>query len=116
MTKCGLCKLRDVIVMNANSTLSQEVLNKRISDCIPAEAWESTVGIIIVVDKILHQFGTGTLFRVADRSFLVTVAHVIKGDRGSNLHNSVSTTRIAGGLISPTRALLQVSLKGLLTI
>src|SRR3990172_5522157 len=89
MTKCGLCKLRDVIVMNANSTLSQEVLNKRISDCIPAEAWESTVGIIIVVDKILHQFGTGTLFRVADRSFLVTAAHVIKGDRGSNLHNSI---------------------------
>ena len=28
----------------------------------------------------------------------------------------VMTTRIAGGLISPKRALLQVSLKGLLTI
>ena len=28
----------------------------------------------------------------------------------------VSTTRIASGLISPKRALLQVSLKGLLTI
>ena len=36
------------------------------------------MSIIIVQGQTLRQFGTGTLFRVADQSFLVTAAHVIK--------------------------------------
>jgi hypothetical protein len=64
--------------MELNSSSEQEAVNKRINDCIPPKAWDSNVGIIIVLDKTLHQFGTGTLFRVADESFIVTAAHVIK--------------------------------------
>ena len=66
--------------MNSKSSLPQEIVNKQINDFIPAEAWKSTVGIIIVLDedKTLHQFGTGTLLRVAEESFIITAAHVMK--------------------------------------
>lgn len=83
--------------MNANSPLPQEAVNKRINDCIPPEAWESNVSIIIVLDKTLRQFGTGTLLRVADASFLVTAAHVIK--EAYNLDKGLCITASNGSFV-----------------
>jgi hypothetical protein len=83
--------------MNDNSPSSQEFVNKRINDCIPPGAWKSNVGIIIVLDKTLRQFGTGTLLRVADASFLVTAAHVIK--EASKLDKGLCITASDGSFV-----------------
>jgi hypothetical protein len=59
--------------------LTQQQLNKLIESKIPMDrAWGSTIGIILIVEQSLHQFGTGTLFRVGEESFLVTAAHVVE--------------------------------------
>ena len=46
---------------------------------IPPKAWGSSVSIVIAHEheKELHQFGTGTLLKVSDDTFLVTAAHVV---------------------------------------
>ena len=44
----------------------------------PSYAWDSTVPIVIANEGTVNQFGTGTLFRVANHFFLVTAGHVIK--------------------------------------
>ena len=45
---------------------------------IPPKAFKATVSIIAFdsKEKVLHQFGTGTLLKIAEDSFLVTAAHV----------------------------------------
>ena len=48
-----------------------------LSRLLPATAWQSTVPILAWHQGMLRQHGTGTLFRIADTSFLVTAAHVI---------------------------------------
>jgi len=55
-------------------------MNNAIAAIIPENAWKSTVAIIRVEKEkeTLHQFGTGTLFRVADESFRVTAGHIAK--------------------------------------
>jgi hypothetical protein len=59
--------------------LSQQEVNKLLEERLPMErAWGSTVSIVIVDNKSLKQLGTGTLFRVANESFVVTAAHVIE--------------------------------------
>jgi len=62
----------------SQETLLLKDINRRIDSFIPLEAWQSTVGILIVIGTELHQFGTGTLFRIADQCFIVTAGHVIK--------------------------------------
>lgn len=57
-------------------------LQRRINETaiaqIPSCAWDCTVPIVIAYEGVVHHFGTGTLFRVADHFFLVTAGHVIK--------------------------------------
>lgn len=48
------------------------------SSSIPASVVDSTVVIVRANKPVIRQLGTGTLFRVADRSFLVTAAHVLR--------------------------------------
>lgn len=62
--------------MNPHKFSPQKDLYRRIESFIPSRAKESTVAIVLVQGTVLRQFGTGTLFRVADHSFLVTAAHV----------------------------------------
>jgi hypothetical protein len=56
----------------------QRIVNESISKHVPEHAWNSTVAIVIAHNNSVHQFGTGILFRIADDSFVVTAAHVIK--------------------------------------
>lgn len=52
---------------------------RQIDSLMPHEkAWGSTVALVIERGSRFHQFGTGTLFRIADESFLVTAMHVIE--------------------------------------
>ena len=51
---------------------------KSLSASLTASIWESTVPIVAEQDGILRQHGTGTLFRIAHRYFVVTAAHVLK--------------------------------------
>lgn len=60
---------------------SQKNLYRRIESFIPSKAKESAVPIVLIHGTELHQFGTGTLLRVADHSFIVTAAHVVKDAR-----------------------------------
>jgi len=53
-------------------------LNVQLNSRIPIDAWKATVSIVIVLGRKLQQFGTGTLVSIADQSFVVTAAHVIK--------------------------------------
>ncbi len=50
-----------------------------LNSLIPPKAWESSVSLVIAheYEKELHQFGTGTLLKIADDTFLVTAAHVV---------------------------------------
>lgn len=57
---------------------SRREINEYASRAVPSHAWESTVAIVIAHDGDVHQFGSGILFRIADSSFVVTAAHVIK--------------------------------------
>jgi hypothetical protein len=61
----------------------QELYNL-LSSRIPPEAWQSTFSIVLIHEKELHQFGTGTLFKVADQSFIVTAGHIVKDAHREN--------------------------------
>lgn len=56
----------------------QRDVNARVSAHIPPDMVDSAVPIVIAHDGAVHQWGTGTLFRVGDYHFLVTAAHVVK--------------------------------------
>lgn len=66
-------------------------INEQLNSFIPSKAWESTVSIVIVYGEELHQFGTGTLLKVADDVFLVTAAHVIRQAYQQNASLCVAT-------------------------
>lgn len=83
--------------MTSHNASSQKDLYRKINSLIPSEAWESTVGIIIVRGRSLYQFGTGTLLRIADQSFIVTAAHVIK--EAHRYDNSLCITEPTGSFI-----------------
>ena len=48
------------------------------SSSIPSSVVDSTVILVRANKPVIRQLGTGTLFRVADRSFVVTAAHVLR--------------------------------------
>lgn len=52
--------------------------SRRISKAVIETCGPSIVAICANFQKKLHQMGTGTLLRIAERYFLVTAAHVIK--------------------------------------
>lgn len=54
---------------------------KSVADSLAPAIWESTVPILAEQDGILRQHGTGTLFRIAQRYFVITAAHVFKEAR-----------------------------------
>lgn len=54
---------------------------KTVADSLTPLIWESTVPIVAEQDGILRQHGTGTLFRIAQRYFVVTAAHVLEEAR-----------------------------------
>lgn len=58
--------------------LTQREINVFASGCVPRRAWDNTVAIVIAHDGGVHQFGSGILFRVADYTFVITAAHVVK--------------------------------------
>ncbi len=61
---------------DANSL--QASANKRISDFVPRHVWRSTVAIVVAKRPAVHLLGTGSLFQIADRRFVVTAAHVVR--------------------------------------
>jgi hypothetical protein len=53
---------------------------------VPGElAWGAMVAIMIERGSALQVLGSGTLFRIADRSFVITAAHVMQQGMGSTL-------------------------------
>jgi hypothetical protein len=58
-------------------TPSPAQLNQYLESLIPAEVREAAVPLVLVQGSTLTQFGTGTLLRIADESFVVTASHVI---------------------------------------
>ncbi len=64
--------------MEEFESLSRKKLNVQLESRIPIDAWKATVSIVIVRGRELQQFGTGTLVSIAEQSFVVTAAHVIK--------------------------------------
>jgi hypothetical protein len=60
----------------------QATTNRTVGSQIPRWAWDSVVSIVLSSEKTLHQFATGTLFRVADQRFVVTAAHAIRKASG----------------------------------
>jgi hypothetical protein len=70
----------------------QRAINQRISRHVPRHAWQSTVPIVVAVPPAVHQLGSGTLFQVADRQFIVTAGHVIRSAHKSGATIGVGTT------------------------
>ena len=61
------------------SLLTQQEVNELLQEHIPVErAWDSTVNVVVVLNRTLRQHGSGSLYRVGTMSFLVTAAHVIE--------------------------------------
>jgi hypothetical protein len=56
----------------------QERANARVGAHIPRWVWDSVVSVVIVSNKTLYQFATGSLFQVANQRFVVTAAHSIR--------------------------------------
>lgn len=56
----------------------QASANSRIGAHVPKHAWDATVAIVVARRPAVYLLGTGSLFQIADRSFVVTAAHVIK--------------------------------------
>ncbi len=56
---------------------TQAELNQRIAGHLPANAWDSTVSIVVAHQGAVYHVGTGVLFQVADTCFVVTAAHVL---------------------------------------
>jgi hypothetical protein len=68
---------------------------QRFDALIPYElAWGSSVAILINRGENTHVHGTGTLFRIADESFLITATHVIEQANKQNLRIAASNNRI----------------------
>lgn len=62
----------------------QQEVNEKVVAHIPERAWNATVPIVSAKNKMIYQFGTGTLFRVGDHHFLVTAGHVMESANQSN--------------------------------
>src|SRR4051794_11695793 len=73
--------------------LAQREINESASACVPSRAWDSTVAIVIAHGGGVHQFGSGILFRIADESFVVTAAHVIKQASDNSKTLGISSAR-----------------------
>ncbi len=61
---------------------SQDDLNairRLVGAAVPSSVWDSTVAIVVAHEGRVCLFGTGTLFSVADQSFVLTAGHVAKG-------------------------------------
>jgi hypothetical protein len=56
----------------------QADLSMRIRSHMPAQAWDSTVAIVVANKPAVHLFGTGILFQIGDARFIITAAHVIR--------------------------------------
>lgn len=64
----------------------------RFEAMIPTRAWKSTVVIVRAEQQAVIQVGTGTLFRIADKSFVITAAHVTRAAAELN-----QTIGVSGG-------------------
>lgn len=59
---------------------------QRLDALVPYDrGWGSSVAICIQRGRTWQAFGSGTLLRIADRTFVVTAAHVLKDNRRQNL-------------------------------
>jgi hypothetical protein len=68
---------------------------RRIGNMVPTDLVSaSSVAILIELGSRLSVLGSGTLFRIAEESFVITAAHVMKDSKGKNL-------RLAPGLCNP---------------
>jgi hypothetical protein len=56
----------------------QASANASIRAHIPKYVWDGTVAIVVARRPAIYLLGTGSLFQIADRFFVVTAAHVIK--------------------------------------
>ncbi len=65
--------------------LDQKTINETVKQLIPADAWPSTVAVVIARGKTVAQFGTGILLRIADDYFLVTAGHVFRDAKNQAL-------------------------------
>jgi len=63
--------------MNPGANSLQRSVNERISNFVPRHAWRSTVAIVVAKRPAVYLLGTGSLFQIADRRFVVTAAHVV---------------------------------------
>ncbi|MBK5275740.1 MAG: hypothetical protein JJE30_11890 [Desulfuromonadales bacterium] len=79
--------------MGAHSKEIQKDLLQAMSAGIPAAITDSTVVIVGSNAPAVRHFGTGTLFSVADRNFVVTAAHVIR-----SAYADKATVGISGGV------------------
>lgn len=80
--------------MDFSVPCTQEDVNRAITKCLPDQAWKSAIAIIEAepINETLCPFGTGTLFRVADESFLVTAGHVAKDAEKGDIPLCVPTS------------------------
>jgi hypothetical protein len=63
--------------MTDRTTLHRQIYGQAAKH-IPEKGWGATVAIVLAHEGAVHQFGSGTLFRVGDDSFVVTASHIIK--------------------------------------
>jgi hypothetical protein len=80
--------------------ISAKQLIEAATESIPSRAWESTVGIVVAHENNIHTCGTGTLFRVADMSFVVSAEHVMGA--AAKLKKAIAiTTSMTRGPLEP---------------
>jgi hypothetical protein len=57
---------------------AQARTNRHLSQFVPRHVWQSTVAIVVANRPAVHLLGSGSLFEISNRRFVVTAAHVVK--------------------------------------
>lgn len=91
-------------------------IHQALNSLIPPNAWGSSLILVIADNKKqeLHQFGTGTLLKVADDSFIVTAAHVVIDANEYNMGLCVATgnsfTPLDGKWCYPSKRIIDIAI------
>lgn len=66
-----------------NEHLTQKQVNDAIISALPSVAIDSAVALVMQYGKGIRVIGSGVLFRIEQKSFVLTAAHVVKNIQGT---------------------------------
>lgn len=63
--------------MDCAENIMDKTIFEKLNSFVPSLPWNSTINIVTAINGDLYQWGTGTLLKIANNSFIITAAHVV---------------------------------------